>query len=49
VAPNRPGSAVNLAAIPLLPARHRRPGSSHPCPIHVRASTPPTRWPPVVR
>ena len=39
VAPDRPGSVVNLPARPLLPARRRHLGSRQPWRIHVQAST----------
>ena len=40
VAPDRPGSAVNLPARPLLPARRRHLGSRHPRRIRFQTSTP---------
>jgi hypothetical protein len=49
VAPDHPGSAVNLPARSLLPARRRHLGSRHPWRIHVQASTSATGRPPVVQ
>jgi len=40
VAPDHPGSAVNLPARSLLPARRRHLGSRHPWRIRFQASTP---------